>query len=180
MKVYCVIDMQNDFIDGALGTPEAQAIVEPVAKFLRDLDYQYEVIATRDTHYNDYLETNEGRHLPVVHCQIDSHGWLINEAVYKALDKLDARIIDKPNFGISPERWAQSLENVDVEKIVLFGLCTDICVISNALALKNAYPEIPVVVYSDLCAGVTPESHEAALLTMKMCQVDVMRSDEDE
>ncbi len=91
----------------------------------------------------------------------------------------DARIIDKPNFGISPERWAQSLENVDVSEIILFGLCTDICVISNALAMKTAYPEIPVKVYSDLSAGVTPESHDAALLTMKMCQVDVMKSDED-
>ena len=89
------------------------------------------------------------------------------------------RIIDKPNFGISPERWALAFENVNVDEVVLFGLCTDICVISNALAMKNAYPEIPVKVYSDLCAGVTPESHEAALLTMKMCQVDVMRSDED-
>ena len=179
MKVYCVIDMQNDFIDGALGTPEAQAIVDPVADFLRGLDYEHEVIATRDTHYNDYLETNEGRHLPVVHCQIDSEGWQINDKVYEALDALDARIIDKPNFGISPERWAQALENVDVEEVVIFGLCTDICVISNALALKSAYPEIPVKVYSDLCAGVTPESHDAALLTMKMCQVDVMRSEED-
>ncbi|MBQ5440682.1 MAG: cysteine hydrolase [Firmicutes bacterium] len=179
MKVYCVIDMQNDFIDGALGTPEAQAIVEPVANFLRNLDYEHEVIATRDTHYNDYLETNEGKHLPVEHCLIDSHGWQINEDVAEALDALDARIIDKPNFGISPERWAQSLENVDVTEVVLFGLCTDICVISNALAMKTAYPEIPVKVYSDLCAGVSPESHEAALLTMKMCQVDVMKSDED-
>ena len=179
MKVFCVIDMQNDFIDGALGTPEAQAIVEPVTKFLRDLDYEYEVIATRDTHYNDYLETNEGKHLPVVHCQIDSHGWQINEDVAEALDALDARIIDKPNFGISPDRWALSLENVDVTEVVLFGLCTDICVISNALAMKTAYPEIPVKVYSDLSAGVTPESHEAALLTMKMCQVDVMNSWED-
>ena len=179
MKVYCVIDMQNDFIDGALGTPEAQAIVEPVANFLRNLDYEHEVIATRDTHYNDYLETNEGRHLPVEHCLIDSHGWQINEDVAEALDALDARIIDKPNFGISPERWAQSLENVDVTEVVLFGLCTDICVISNALAMKTAYPEIPVKVYSDLCAGVSPESHEAALLTMKMCQVDVMKSGED-
>ena len=179
MKVFCVIDMQNDFIDGALGTPEAVKIVEPVTEFLRNLDYEHEVIATRDTHYNDYLDTNEGKHLPVVHCQIDSQGWQINEDVAEALDKLDARIIDKPNFGISPERWAQSLENVDVDEIVLFGLCTDICVISNALAMKTAYPELPVKVYSDLCAGVTPESHDAALLTMKMCQVDVMNSWED-
>lgn len=178
MRVICVIDMQNDFIDGSLGTPEAREIVEPVAEFLRGLDRdECEVIATRDTHYNDYLETNEGRHLPVIHCQIDSQGWQINDRVAEALG--DARIIDKPNFGISPERWAQSLENVDVSEIILFGLCTDICVISNALAMKTAYPEIPVKVYSDLSAGVTPESHDAALLTMKMCQVDVMKSDED-
>ncbi|MBR6473562.1 MAG: cysteine hydrolase [Firmicutes bacterium] len=179
MKVFCVIDMQNDFIDCALGTPEAVGIVDPVAEFIAGLDDDCEIVATRDTHYNDYLETNEGRHLPVVHCQIDSHGWEINERVAEALRSKGARIIDKPNFGISPERWAQSFENVDVTEIVLFGLCTDICVISNALAMKTAYPEIPVKVYSDLCAGVTPESHEAALLTMKMCQVDVMKSWED-
>ena len=183
MKVFCVIDMQKDFIDGALGTPEAQAIAEPVINYLesiKELPYEsYEVIATRDTHYNNYLETNEGKHLPVVHCQIDSEGWLIPDRIYNLLEALEARVIDKPNFGLSAERWNQILENVDVEEIILFGLCTDICVISNALALKTAYPEIPVKVYSDLCAGVTPESHEAALLTMKMCQVDVMRSDED-
>ena len=183
MKVFCVIDMQNDFIDGALGTPEAQAIVEPVINFLeslKELPYEsYEVIATRDTHYNNYLETNEGKHLPVVHCQIDSEGWLIPDSIYSVLESLEARVVDKPNFGISSERWQLILENVDVEEIVLIGLCTDICVISNALAMKTAFPEVPVKVYSDLCAGVTPESHEAALLTMKMCQVDVMRSDED-
>ena len=175
--------MQNDFIDGALGTPEAQAIVEPVINFLeglKELPYEsYEVIATRDTHYNNYLETNEGKHLPVVHCQIDSEGWLIPDSIYSVLESLEARVVDKPNFGISSERWQLILENVDVEEIVLIGLCTDICVISNALAMKTAFPEVPVKVYSDLCAGVTPESHEAALLTMKMCQVDVMRSDED-
>ena len=183
MKVFCVIDMQKDFIDGALGTPEAQAIVDPVIHFLeglKELPYEsYEVIATRDTHYNNYLETNEGKHLPVVHCQIDSEGWLIPDNIYSVLESLEARVVDKPNFGISSERWQLILENVDVEEIVLIGLCTDICVISNALAMKTAFPEIPVKVYSDLCAGVTPESHDAALLTMKMCQVDVMRSDED-
>ncbi len=183
MKVFCVIDMQKDFIDGALGTPEAQAIVDPVINFLeglKELPYEsYEVIATRDTHYNNYLETNEGKHLPVVHCQIDSEGWLIPDSIYSVLESLEARVVDKPNFGISSERWQLILENVDVEEIVLIGLCTDICVISNALAMKTAFPEIPVKVYSDLCAGVTPESHDAALLTMKMCQVDVMRSDED-
>ena len=183
MKVICVIDMQKDFIDGALGTAEAQAIVDPVISYLnrvKDFPYEsYEVIATRDTHYNNYLDTNEGKHLPVVHCQIDSEGWLIPDSIYSVLESLEARVVDKPNFGLSPERWSQILENVDVTEVILFGLCTDICVISNALALKNAYPEIPVKVYSDLCAGVTPESHDAALLTMKMCQVDVMRSDED-
>ena len=183
MKVFCIIDMQKDFIDGALGTPEAQAIVDPMISFLeslKELPYEsYEVIATRDTHYNNYLETNEGKHLPVVHCQIDTEGWLIPDSIYSVLESLEAQVIDKPLFGIPSDRWELILENVDVEEIVVVGLCTDICVISNALALKTAFPEIPVKVYSDLCAGVTPESHEAALLTMKMCQVDVMRSDED-
>ena len=178
-KILVVVDMQKDFIDGSLGTPEAQAIVEPVAEFIRGLGDDCEILATRDTHYNNYMETNEGKHLPVVHCQIDSHGWEINEKVAEALEARGAMIIDKPYFGISPDHWALSLENVDVTEVILFGLCTDICVISNALAMKTAYPEIPVKVYSDLCAGVTPESHNAALLTMKMCQVDVMRSDED-
>lgn len=175
--------MQNDFIDGSLGTPEAQAIVGSVADLIRTLPQDCEVIATRDTHYNNYPETNEGKHLPVIHCQIDTHGWQLNDDVASALEAWamddEVRIIDKPNFGISPERWAQAVENIEVTEVILFGLCTDICVISNALAMKNAFPEVPVKVYSDLCAGVTPESHEAALLTMKMCQVDVMRSFED-
>lgn len=175
--------MQKDFIDGALGTPEAQAIAGPVTEYLKslkELPYEsYEVVATRDTHYNNYLETNEGKHLPVVHCQIDTEGWLIPDSIYSVLESLEAQVIDKPHFGISSDRWSLILENVDVEEIAVFGLCTDICVISNALALKTAFPEVPVKVYSDLCAGVTPETHEAALATMKMCQVDVMNSWED-
>ena len=177
-NVLIIVDMQNDFIDMSLGTAEALKTIEPVCDLIRNEEFDT-VIATMDTHPENYLETNEGKHLPVVHCQIDTEGWLIPDSIYSVLESLEAQVIDKPHFGISSDRWSLILENVDVEEIAVFGLCTDICVISNALALKTAFPEVPVKVYSDLCAGVTPETHEAALATMKMCQVDVMNSWED-
>lgn len=172
MKVLCVIDMQKDFIDGALGTAEAQKIVEPLAKFIEENRDEYYIVATRDTHGENYMETNEGRHLPVPHCIKGTEGWQINPLIAKAIG--NAPIYDKPNFGISAEEWKKFLYPADVTEIVLTGLCTDICVVSNALALKTAYPEIPVKVMKDLCAGVSPASHEAALTTMGMCQVEII------
>ena len=164
-KTLIVIDMQNDFIDGALGTIEAQAIVERVKEKIKK--YQNdggEIIFTRDTHTEDYLDTNEGKHLPVKHCITGTRGWEIADG----LEVPDAKYVDKPAFG-----W-MGWEKYALEEVELVGLCTDICVVSNALILKAAYPEIKVTVDAGCCAGVTPKTHQAALETMKMCQVEVI------
>ena len=166
-----VVDMQNDFIDGSLGTKEAVAIVDNVIAEIAKYDTK-DIFATRDTHPENYLETQEGKNLPVVHCVKNTKGWEINEKIAKALR--NAEIIDKPTFGskILAEKIAAIAEKEDIE-VTLIGLCTDICVVSNALLMKAYVPEIPVRVIASCCAGVTPESHEAALKTMAMCQVKV-------
>lgn len=164
-KTLIVVDMQKDFIDGALGTKEAVAIVENVRKKIAK--YQAngdEIIFTRDTHQPNYLETNEGKHLPVEHCIEGTEGWQIGEG----LEVEGAIYIDKPSFGFM--NW----KDYDLEEVEIVGLCTDICVVSNALIIKATYPEIRVSVDASCCAGVTPESHDAALTTMKMCQVEVI------
>ena len=164
-KTLIVVDMQKDFIDGALGTKEAVAIIGNVKKKIAE--YQAngdEIIFTRDTHQTDYLSTNEGKYLPVEHCIEGSDGWKI----WDGLEVEGAKYIDKPNFGYT--KWA----DYDLEEVELVGLCTDICVVSNALIIKATYPEIKVTVDASCCAGVTPQSHEAALTTMKMCQVEVI------
>lgn len=171
MKILCVIDMQNDFIDGTLGTAEACRIVEPLADFIKN-NKDYYIVATRDTHYDNYMNTAEGRHLPVLHCIRGTKGWEIADSIRAAIG--NAPVYDKPNFGIAADEWKKILYPVEVSEITLVGLCTDICVVSNALALKTAFPEVPVKVIADLCAGVTPQTHEAALTTMKMCQVEVL------
>lgn len=164
-KTLIVIDMQNDFIDGSLGTAEALQIVDNVKSKIEQYKANGdEIIFTRDTHHDNYMETNEGRHLPVVHCIEGTTGWQIRDA----LDTSDALIIDKPSFGYTG--WG----SFQFEEVEIVGLCTDICVVSNALIIKALFPEIPVRVDSSCCAGVTPESHEAALTTMKMCQVEVI------
>lgn len=167
--VLAVIDMQNDFIDGALGTKEAEAIVENVAARIRA--FEGEVVYTRDTHSEGYLQTQEGKRLPVPHCIKDTAGWQIRPEVSQARAG-EARIFDKPAFG-SVELAAYLQEMPDLESVILIGLCTDICVISNALVIKAFLPEVTVVVDADCCAGVTPESHRNALEAMKMCQVEV-------
>ena len=170
MKVLCVIDMQNDFIDGALGTKEAEAIVENVkAKIELYRKNGDTVIFTRDTHSDDYMNTQEGKNLPVPHCIKDSKGWEVSEKLDTASDK----IIDKPTFG-SFELAEYISTLADVDEIELIGLCTDICVISNAMILKARFTETPIKVDSSCCAGVTPESHRAALTTMKMCQIEIV------
>ena len=164
-KTLIVIDMQNDFIDGSLGTKEAIAIVENVKNKIAE--YQKnggEIIFTRDTHQADYLSTNEGKHLPVEHCIEGTEGWKIKDG----LEVPEAIYINKPSFGYLG--W----KDYDFEEVELIGLCTDICVVSNALIIKATYPEINVTVDASCCAGVTPESHQAALATMKMCQVEVV------
>lgn len=170
-KILVVIDMQKDFIDGALGTKEAVGIVDSVIDKIKSYPIE-NVYATRDTHSEDYLNTNEGRNLPVIHCVKDTEGWQINEKVAKAIG--DAKIINKPTFGSVELAEILKSENEKEElEIELVGLCTDICVVSNALLLKACMPEINISVDSKCCAGVTPESHRAALETMKMCQIIV-------
>lgn len=168
--VLAVIDMQNDFIDGALGTKEAEAIVEKVAAQIRD--FEGEVVYTRDTHFEGYLGTQEGKRLPVPHCIKDTEGWQIREQVRQACAG-DVKIFDKPAFG-SVELAAHLKDMPDLESVTLIGLCTDICVISNALVIKAFLPEVTVRVNAGCCAGVTPESHKNALEAMKMCQVEIV------
>lgn len=165
-KTLIVIDMQNDFIDGSLGTKEAQAIVPNVKKKIEEYKARGdEIIFTRDTHFDRYLETNEGKHLPVKHCIRGTHGWQISNEIGAGAGY---DVIDKITFGY--DRWA----GYDFEDVELIGLCTDICVVSNALILKAFFPEIDITVDASCCAGVTPESHKAALEVMKSCQINVM------
>lgn len=161
-RTLIVIDMQNDFIDGALGTKQAVSIVPAVCKKIKEYKARGdEIIFTRDTHGENYLETNEGKSLPVVHCVKGTHGWNIADGLCFE----GAKIIDKPSFGYTG--WG----NFDFEEVELVGLCTDICVVSNALIIKATFPEIKVSVDPSCCAGVTPKTHEAALETMRCCQV---------
>ncbi|HIR64899.1 MAG TPA: cysteine hydrolase [Candidatus Faecousia faecigallinarum] len=170
MKLLVVVDMQNDFIGGPLGTPEAASIVAKVRKKLTECRAAgYTVVFTRDTHTQDYLNTQEGRLLPVVHCVKGTPGWEITGA----LPVEDSLVLDKPAFGsIALAQYAASLPGL--ERILLVGLCTDICVISNAMILKAALPEVEIAVDAACCAGTTPESHQNALAAMKMCQIQVV------
>ena len=168
MKTLIVIDMQRDFIDGALGTPEAQAIVSNVKKKIEEYDAREDaIIFTRDTHFENYLETSEGKNLPVKHCIMGTHGWQIAGG----LEVPCCRYINKPTFGWTG--WGTLAFEVG-DEIEIVGLCTDICVVSNALILKAMFPETHITVDASCCAGVTPESHKAALTTMKMCQINVI------
>ncbi len=172
-KILVVVDMQNDFIDGALGTKEAQTIVDNVVKKIEDFDGA--IYVTYDTHFEDYMETNEGKNLPVIHCVRDTEGWMLNEKVKAALDKKGVFTeIEKITFGSIDLPFVLAEENeMDECEIELIGLCTDICVVSNALILKANYPDTDIYVDSSCCAGVTPEKHEAALETMRSCQIIV-------
>ena len=164
-KTLIVVDMQNDFIDMALGTPEAVAIVPKVkAKIERYLAAGDEIIFTRDTHFEDYLQTTEGKKLPVEHCIKGTKGWEIADGLYAE----GCKIIDKPNFG-----WP-NWKDETLEEVEIIGLCTDICVVSNALIIKATFPDAVVKVDSSCCAGVTVATHEAALKTMAMCQIDIL------
>ena len=169
MKLLAVIDMQNDFIDGALGTPEAVQTVPNVrAKIDEYLARGDRVVFTRDTHPEHYLETQEGKKLPVKHCIRGTSGWEISAEVYEE----GCPVIDKPSFGsLELAEYAAGL--ADLEEIEVIGLCTDICVISNVMILKARLPEVPIAVDAVCCAGVTPQSHANALEAMKMCQVEV-------
>lgn len=168
-NVLVVVDMQKDFIDGVLGTKEAFAIVDNVAEAIRSFDG--EVIFTRDTHFDNYMETQEGRNLPVPHCIKGTEGWQIDKKL-EALRTDEMKVFDKPTFG-SVELAAYLKENKEVEQVTIVGLCTDICVISNALLIKANLPEVEITVLEKCCAGVTPQSHKNALEAMKMCQIKI-------
>ncbi len=167
MKALIVIDMQKDFVDGSLLNPDAQAIVSKIASYIEGFDG--DVIATRDTHTKNYLDTSEGKSLPVVHCVHGTIGWEIVPEISVALKRKNAKLIDKPTFGYLG--W-EDLEKY--EEVILVGTCTDICVLSNALILKAKFPDLTVRVKADLCAGTTKENHDAALKVMACCQVDVI------
>ncbi|MCL2636830.1 MAG: cysteine hydrolase [Oscillospiraceae bacterium] len=169
-KLLLVIDMQNDFITGALGSPQAQAIVPAVKSKIEQYKREnHKIIFTRDTHGEDYISTQEGRFLPVPHCITGTEG----HEITPELNTSGCEIFDKPTFG-SLDLAEQVAANENYDEIELCGLCTDICVVSNALILKAKLPETKIVVDAECCAGVTAESHNAALLTMKSCQVEVL------
>ena len=169
-KLLVVVDMQNDFIDGTLGTQEAVTIVPAVKEYIEKAKQeQMDIVFTRDTHHEDYMDTQEGKKLPVVHCIEDTEGWQICSELAEYAE--GRKIFDKPTFG-SVELMRYVAEQ-GYEDITLLGLCTDICVISNAMLIKAALPEARVAVVAECSAGVTPESHENALSAMKMCQIEI-------
>lgn len=164
-KTLIVVDMQNDFIDGSLGTKEAVGIVENVKRKIEECVKRGDrIIFTKDTHQNNYLETSEGKKLPVEHCIEGTKGWEIADGLMVE----GANVINKPSFG-----WTRWNEWDFDDGIEIVGLCTDICVVSNALILKAFFPETDISVDASCCAGVSPATHKAALETMKMCQIRV-------
>jgi len=171
-KLLIVVDMQKDFVDGALGTAEAVAIVDRVCEKIRN--FHGDIIVTYDTHEETYMNTREGKHLPVPHCIKGTPGWELDQKVQKALNDKTYHIIEKPTFGsvALPEYIKEKYSPAELD-IELIGLCTDICVVSNALLLKANFTEADISVDASCCAGVTPQSHNAALETMKMCQITV-------
>ena len=171
MKVLIVVDMQNDFVDGVLGSQEAVEMIDTAVETINSFDGK--VFYTQDTHGEDYLDTEEGRHLPVVHCIKGSEGWKIHPKIEKALLLKGATRIEKSTFGSEKLMGIIEKEVPEVESITLIGICTDICVISNAMLAKAHFQNTPVTVISSACAGVTPESHENALAAMKMCHIEI-------
>ena len=171
MDILIVVDMQNDFIDGALGTKEAVQIVPKVVEKIKEFDGR--ILATRDTHFDNYLETQEGKKLPVKHCIKGTEGWEIRKEIAELITE---EPIDKPTFGsmVLGEKLGSIAQTEGIESITLIGLCTDICVISNAMIANAVLPEVPVLVDASCCAGVTPESHKQALGAMKVCQIEVV------
>lgn len=173
MEILVVIDMQNDFIHGALGTKEAQEILPNVVEKLKH--WKGEILFTRDTHNENYLETQEGKNLPVPHCIQGTTGWEIHEDLQHWVT---LPVLDKPNFGslALPSKLKEIFGTTPESEvtITLIGLCTDICVLSNAIILKPALPEAKIQVDGACCAGVTPESHQNALAAMPLCQIQVI------
>lgn len=180
-KILVVVDMQNDFINGSLGTKEAQEIVSKVVKKINEFDIDRDYIfGTLDTHLFDYLHTQEGEKLPVEHCIYSTKGWCLNDIILKALKEknvdIESHFYRKNSFGSieladAIKKYNECHLNVEIE---LVGLCTDICIISNAMLIKTLVPDARVIVDASCCAGVTPESHKNALDAMKMCQIEVI------
>lgn len=170
-NILIIIDMQNDFIDGSLANKDAQAIVPKITRFIKDNTFD-KIIFTRDTHTEDYLNTPEGTKLPIVHCIKGSDGWEIANDIVMAAERSHARVsyVNKPTFGFTGWKDVITSENVN---ITLVGTCTDICVVSNALILKALLPAANMTVIGSLCAGLTTEKHNAALETMRSCQITV-------
>lgn len=174
-NILIVVDMQKDFVTGALASAEAQAILPKVKEKIEVYDRAgKEIIFTRDTHGEDYMQTNEGKHLPVPHCIKGTDGWQICAELTDGITS-EYKTVDKPTFGFLGWKDVLASETADGSDldIEMIGVCTDICVVSNTLILKALYPEATVRVDAGCCAGVTPEAHAAALLTMRACQVDV-------
>ncbi len=172
-KFLVVIDMQNDFVDGALGTKEAVSIVNNVVDKINNFDG--EIFATFDTHFENYMDTSEGKNLPVVHCVKNTQGWMLNENVAHALELKGYTAVEKNTFGsINLPQLIKNAADGDDFTVELIGLCTDICVVSNALIIKANFPEAEVLVDSACCAGVTVDTHNAALATMRSCQIKVI------
>ena len=171
-RVLVVVDMQKDFVDGALGSREAKAIVPAVVKKIREFDG--DIFVTYDTHYDNYMETAEGKKLPVPHCIKGTDGWELDGDVKEALSSKKYTPVEKITFGsVDLPGLIKNAVGNDGFEVEVIGLCTDICVVSNALIIKANFPEAPVFVDAACCAGVTPEKHEAALETMRSCQIDV-------
>ena len=195
-KVLVIVDMQNDFVDGALGTPEAQAIVPKVADYIRThADKDTVLVFTKDTHEVNYMDTQEGKHLPVAHCIKDTYGWelvpAIQEALYDVRDQYHSfdfyppyitdHIVCKPSFGsldlvnlLYVLDDDTGMQPGDIAEITLMGLCTGICVLSNAMLAKATLPEVPVRVVEECCACVTPDSHKTAIDAMRLCQIEII------
>ena len=174
--ILIVVDMQTDFVDGALGTPEAVAILENVAAKIKAYaaDPDGVILVTYDTHTADYMNTSEGKHLPVPHCIKGTKGWELHPAVTAALTGVAYTAVEKPTFGSTDlPALVKEVAAGEAFAVELIGLCTDICVVSNTLLLKAHYPEAPISVDAACCAGVTPATHQAALTTMGMCQIEV-------
>ena len=173
-KILVVIDMQNDFVTGALGSEEAKKIVPTVVEKVKN--YDGDVIFTRDTHGKDYMQTQEGKNLPVPHCIKGTDGWQIIPELLTLQQEKNCKVFDKPTFGSTElaEYIKNEYENRNAEEVELIGVCTDICVVSNAMLIKANAPELQVSVTAGCCAGVTPKKHDAALETMQSCQIKIM------
>lgn len=171
-KLLVIVDMQTDFIDGVLGTEEAKAIVPSVVKKIKEWDG--DMVCTMDTHFDDYLDTQEGKKLPVPHCVINTDGWMINDQICVAVKESEKNVRTFAKYTFGSMEMAEYVKNAGYDYIEFVGLCTDICVISNAMLVKTMVPEAKIVVDSTCCAGVTPNSHNNALEAMKMCHIDIV------